>query len=527
MPSATPTASCRGRPQRLSDPGSSLASREARLMREVPYGPALGSDEPERPGLAAQRWRTLGAIVSPVHKDAGVTAIQKWSGREARALREAMRMSVRDFAARLGISARAVSKWEAGGETMVPRPDSQSMLDTVLENVSPSVRDRFEILLGIGTDRAGELEILTDQAATSPSADGPVLRDNPGIQVASFFPASRPPLFSVDQGAAEDASNVLSRIQKLYRGTVHPEVIRQLRDNARHVVTQYETQSHSVLVPALLKQRALIDRLLNGCSHPAQQQELFKIAGAMSGVLGYIAVGRGDFPLARAYCLEAFQLGDFAQDANLQAWARGLQSFCEYYAGEYGEALHLAEDGLNYAQSGPQSVRLTINGIARAMGKLGDTEGVHRLVGEAYELMSRNDVPGGVPSSISFECYSAAQTDSNAATAYVSLGLSEKVQHYVSLALPEISKYGSPWSRSLVMIDLALSMIRSKDADLDHATELVLNALNISAGHPVISVQLRTSEFVREVVGRWGSIPQVRDILDAASTLKLGNGQGG
>lgn len=465
--------------------------------------------------------------MSAVHRGAGVTAIQKWSGREARALREAMRMSVRDFAARLGISARAVSKWEASGETMVPRPDSQSMLDTMLENVSPSVRERFELSLGIGMAGTGELEVLTDQAATSRSADGPVLRDNPGPQLARFFPVASTPLFSVEPGAAEDTSNVLCRIQKLHQGTVHPQVIRQLRANARRVVTQYETQNHSVLVPALLKQRALIDRLLNGCSHPAQQQELFKISGAMSGVLGYIAVGRGDFPLARAYCLEAFQLGDFAQDANLQAWARGLQSFCEYYAGEYGEALHLAEDGLNYAQSGPQSVRLTINGIARAMGKLGDPEGVHRSVGEAYGLMSRNNVPDGVPSSISFECYSAAQTASNAATAYVSLGFPEKVQHYVNLALPEISKCGSPWSRSLVMIDLALSMVRSKDADLDHAAELVLNALSISSGRPVISVQLRTSEFVSEVVGRWGNVPQVRTILDVACTLKLGNGQGG
>jgi transcriptional regulator with XRE-family HTH domain len=442
-----------------------------------------------------------------------------------------MRMSVRDFAARLGISARAVSKWEASGETMVPRPDSQSILDTTLENVSPSVRGRFELLLGSGVDKASEPEVPTDQspapqAPEPPHPEGSGLRDNPGSLIAGFLPGSRAPLFSIDRGVAEDAFSVLSRIQKLHRGTVHPEVIRQLQDNMRRVVTQYETQSHSALVPLLLKQRALIEVILNECRHPGQQQELFRIAGAASGVLGYVAVGRGDFPLARVYCLEAFQLGDFAQDANLQAWARGLQSFCEYYAGEYGEALHLAEDGLTYAQSGPQSVRLTINGVARAMGKLGDTEDVHRSVHDAYELMSRNEVPAGVPSSISFECYSAAQTASNAATAYVSLGIPEKVEHYVNLALPEISKSDSPWSRSLVMIDLAFSKIRAKEPDLDHAAELVLNALSISTGRPIISVQQRTSEFVGEVIGRWGNVPQVRAILDAASTLKLGNGQG-
>jgi hypothetical protein len=173
--------------------------------------------------------------------------------------------------------------------------------------------------------------------------------------------------------------------------------------------------------------------------------------------------------------------------------------------------------GLNYAQSGPQSVRLTVNGIARALGKLGDTEDVHCAVDRAYDLMSRNDVPRGVPSSIALECYSATQTASNAATAYVSLGMPEKVQHYVGVALPDISKSDSPWSRSLVMIDLARSLISCKDADLDHAVALVLEALGISAGRPIISVRQRAAEFVRDATRRWGNLSQVSLVRDALS----------
>lgn len=154
------------------------------------------------------------------------------------------------------------------------------------------------------------------------------------------------------------------------------------------------------------------------------------------------------------------------------------------------------------------------------MGKLGDAEGVHRAVAGAYDLMSRNDVPSGVPSSITFGCYSEAQTASNAATAYVSLGMAEKVQHYVELALPDISKSDSPWSRSLVMIDLALSVIRSKEPDLDRAAELILDALSISAGRPIISVEQRTWDFIRDATGRWGDTRQVGAVRDAAATLK-------
>jgi hypothetical protein len=321
------------------------------------------------------------------------------------------------------------------------------------------------------------------------------------------------------RAALEDVIDVLARVQALSKA-LDPQVMRHLQGNVAQTIAQYESLDHSSLVPVLVKQRAWVGRLLTESNHPGQRQELFEVAGVTSGVLGYVAVGRGDFALARAYCLEAFQLASLAQEPTLQAWTRGMQSFCEYYAGRYGDALRLAEDGLAYAPSGPQSVRLTINGVARARGKLGDVQGVHRAVGQACDLMASNDVPSGMPSSISLGCYSAAQTASNAATAYVALGMTGKVQHFVELALPDISAAQSPWSRSLVMIDLAMSHVRSADGqggDLDQAAALVLEALAISANRPVISVTQRTSEFVRDATQRWGTVRQVSAVRDATA----------
>jgi len=436
-----------------------------------------------------------------------------------------------------------------------PYPDACRMLEAMFPDWSveslfaPYTGNTPEPLSGPQTVSAGVPDQITsgisvtsahpdvDPPLMAPASSGPLnlyqiefLRDTLSHDAISEAPKLLPkPVFvtpdlDINPGSGEDLVDVLGRIQKLHRGTVNPEVISQLQANAQYTVAQYEELEHSAIVPALLKQRALINELLSECSQPRQQRQLYEISGAMSGVLGYIAVGRADFALARAYTLEAFQLGDFAEDANLQAWARGLQSFCEYYAGRYDDALSLARDGLNYARSGPQSVRLAINGAARAIGKIGDTDGVHRAVAEAYDLMSCNDVPEGVPSSISFECYSAAQTASNAATAYVSLGTADKVQHYVDLALPDISNSGSPWSYSLVMIDLALSVVRAQEtgeADLDRATELILNALRISADRPIISIHQRVYEFVRDATGRWGNTPQVQAVLDAMSVLKV------
>jgi hypothetical protein len=77
-----------------------------------------------------------------------VTTVQRWSGREVRALREAKRMSIRAFAAHLGVSERMVSKWEAGGEEVHPRPVNQAALDTSLACSSADVHSRFYCMLG-------------------------------------------------------------------------------------------------------------------------------------------------------------------------------------------------------------------------------------------------------------------------------------------------------------------------------------------------------------------------------------------
>jgi formylglycine-generating enzyme required for sulfatase activity len=80
--------------------------------------------------------------------DSIARAVPQWSGREVRALREARRMSVREFAAHLGVSDRMVSKWEAGGLAIRPRPINQAALDTSLEQATGDVRARFDAISG-------------------------------------------------------------------------------------------------------------------------------------------------------------------------------------------------------------------------------------------------------------------------------------------------------------------------------------------------------------------------------------------
>jgi hypothetical protein len=69
-------------------------------------------------------------------------------------------MSVREFAAHLGVSDRMVSKWEAGGESIHPRPLNQAALDTSLAMSTPEVKDRFRTMLGDSVEEAARPETL-------------------------------------------------------------------------------------------------------------------------------------------------------------------------------------------------------------------------------------------------------------------------------------------------------------------------------------------------------------------------------
>src|SRR5690349_20973002 len=76
-----------------------------------------------------------------------IVTVQRWSGREIRALREAKRMSIRSFAATLGVSERQISKWEERGADIVPRPVNQEALDSLLASSDGDVHARFSALL--------------------------------------------------------------------------------------------------------------------------------------------------------------------------------------------------------------------------------------------------------------------------------------------------------------------------------------------------------------------------------------------
>jgi len=98
-----------------------------------------------------------------------MTTVWRWTGREAKLLRQALRFSVRDFAARLGVGIRTVNRWEARQAGITPLPYMQQVLDTALERASDEVKDRFAE--GVALTRRDELVVAERQHSGSDAPD--------------------------------------------------------------------------------------------------------------------------------------------------------------------------------------------------------------------------------------------------------------------------------------------------------------------------------------------------------------------
>jgi hypothetical protein len=109
-------------------------------------------------------------------------------------------MSICEFADRLGVSDRMISKWEAGGEGIHPRPVNQAALDTFLSQSSPEAQARFDLLISAAVELAEQdIELPANRRVRHP-IDGKLMTlVDAGVYLAG--PTNEPiwlPAFYID-----------------------------------------------------------------------------------------------------------------------------------------------------------------------------------------------------------------------------------------------------------------------------------------------------------------------------------------
>jgi tetratricopeptide (TPR) repeat protein/transcriptional regulator with XRE-family HTH domain len=261
-----------------------------------------------------------------------------------------------------------------------------------------------------------------------------------------------------------------------------------------------------------------VDYLLHGTQHPPQRARLYAVAVYVSGLLGTLALDSGRWAPAIDYAQKAYDLASYAEDPDLQSWARATQSLIAYYAGDYHGALDLARDGQRHARGGIHSVRLAINGEARALARLNDAIGVDEAVDRAFNLLTVHPAVQGVSPSLTLSVYCHARSAANAATAYLVLGRPRQVDEFVQVAIDAFDRAGLRGPQALSRLDLATALLMP-GGDLDRACAVAAEAMAVISTDVFESVALRSAEFVG-AAQPWGRSPLVRDVRELLSSYR-------
>jgi transcriptional regulator with XRE-family HTH domain len=370
---------------------------------------------------------------------------------------------------------------------------------------TPELAKRCDTLLGADGGLIRLMPIVLHQREHAPTPVRPEANTRLAAEHQETLPA--PPEF-------EPLGRAIEHRHRLLACNLDDAGLELLDLAVEDIVQRYEVAGPRQLIHEAAELRGILCRMIASSQSPRCRRRLFRLAGQAAGLLGYMAVNRGRFAHAEVYCREAFDLAEACGDQGLQGWVLGTRSFAAYYQQKYQLALNLAREGLHYAGTGPQAIRLRVNGEARALARL---PGLRRealtAVDLAFMLQSTMTLPAGMSSCIAFSPYSYARIAANAATVHVNLGNTDEALAYIDEIDPLVEESDSAWSRALVGLDRATALLRATDRDVEQAMAFGNASLDAATDNPIRSVWQRACEFAREAHQSGPQAP-VRDFND-------------
>lgn len=301
----------------------------------------------------------------------------------------------------------------------------------------------------------------------------------------------------------DEPDDIWRQLQERKQFTVDSTQVQYLEGQVSALVSEYEQRGPAELGPATGSLRRQVQQLLSERQPLQLRWRLHRVASQLAALLAYMAVNTGRFGLAHAYCREALHLATETEDVDLQMWVWGTESLGAYYQGNYLRARSCAAKGRSLSPNSPQAIRLLVNGEARALGQLGDSEKTNAAIGQALALLDRHEIAPDLTPCISFLPYGYARLAANAATAYVGLGETDQVLRYTRDVDPAVERAESDWSRALVRLDTATALLRQADKDLEQAVSVGHQALDACGDHPIRSVVQRAIT-LHAFTQRWG-----------------------
>uniref|UniRef100_UPI0009FC64E5 helix-turn-helix domain-containing protein n=2 Tax=Nocardia amikacinitolerans TaxID=756689 RepID=UPI0009FC64E5 len=419
-------------------------------------------------------------------------------------------MSIREFAAHLGVHERLVSKWEAGGSRVHPRPVNQAALDTSLARSDEVVRARFAALIGespVDGSAAGFDVRSAAGARTSYSSDADLLAliDAGAMRGDALAAISERDLI---MAAAHEASEHAGRAESTNVGA---STLEQLDADVTRIANEYVHIPPVPMMVEMLRVRRRVYRLLEGHQRPADTSHLYLLAGTLSGLLANASTDLGYYDAAGEQARAAWAYAELCGHNGLRAWTRGMHALIEYWSERPRRAVLLAQSGQDFADSATAKVRL-LNIEARIWSKIGsaaDTDRCIRAADEAREVAATDDLHDEIGGVFGFP---DAKAQYYAGATYIHLGQAEPAltatERAIDLYSNGPSEKRSYGAEALARVDSAAAHLIN--GSLDGAAEALHPVLGLAEDKRIAQLEERLTGVRRRIAQ-----PAFRDASEA------------
>ncbi len=312
-----------------------------------------------------------------------------------------MRLSIRAFAAHLGVEARTVNKWEARGSSITLLPDNQALLDTALSRAPLTPWREND-----GTDSSHLLTelaslLLAHVAATSAGTTGPLPdQEAHAHQLADYLRAwaadvNRRELLRLLPGVAGGYPFAARTVSEAIPGLdIHPaEHFQQMRK----VLIDNDNTFGARTVVLLAQEQINILQRLRQDYRGTDRQKLPHVQTKFAELCGWLYQDSGNYRAAAYWSGRALEWAHMCGDHDAIAYILARKSQLAADMEDPVEAVEAAEAALNMTPRASGSVVILATDFAAQGHALRrDSANCERLYATAQDLVGRPEVdPAG------------------------------------------------------------------------------------------------------------------------------------
>ena len=387
-------------------------------------------------------------------------------------------MTGEELAEKLGMSVRALAKWEANRD-MVPGMPSQQALDTLLNQAKADVRARF-----------AELRSRVD-GAPSALARTPAVLDvaAPQTLLIPAYPLSvtRPALSWYD-----------SSLRELYNA-----------DN---------TLGPVLLLPAVSTHVQNIERMIPN-SDGELLDELLRVGAGYAEFAGWLSQDAGDLTSARTWSARAHEWAECADDQRMVSFVLLRRAVQAIGAGDGRMGVRLAVAAQRDDSTPTTRVRaIAAQTEAQAHALLGQADHVERRLDVAARLTeAQADLPlDGDPTGGGRYCELGLYLRISRAKCHLTLGQADQAVEAFGAVLDALpDNYHRDRGQYLARLATASAMADLPEQACTQATESLMIALGTGSSRTLSDVR----RFTQRAAKRWPTIPEVRSLHEMLGSL--------